>query len=484
MQELLRWLASSRGVDVEPGTSLRLELSAWPEGGLGFLVLLGLAAVIAVVVYSYRRDGRNLEPWQRALLVGLRCVAVLAAVLILLEPNLVVVKREQRQGQTLVLLDVSESMDQVDSFRREGVTDLRAGWRDLGVESPDAQSRFDLVRALIDYDDQRLVNELAEHNEVLVYGMSSGAEPIPIVVTPGGEDPETPARSYLDLSAVRPDGGYTNIGGAVRAILERSRGAAIASVVILSDGRRNMGPRGAEVARLLRQRAIPHTFVLGVGDPSETQTVEIVSISAPEKAFQSDPFRITAQVSSQGYDSAEVVVRLLRTPPAGEAEVIGTKAVHLDRDAPDATVQFDQITANQAGVHTYAVEIAPPDAAPDADERHVAYAPIEVLGEQTVVLLIAGGPSHEYRILRDTLTRDQTVELRCWLSSADPDFPQDGNVSIDSLPVDRRGLEQIDVVLLIDPDSTKLTREFCELLANHVVEDGGGLWWVRERSSR
>ena len=60
-----------------------------------------------------------------------------------------------------------------------------------------------------------------------------------------------------------------------------------------------------------------------------------------------------------------------------------------------------------------------------------------MLGEQTRVLLIAGGPSHEYRILRNALTRDKTVELRCWLTSAGDDFPQDGNVSIDELPSDR-----------------------------------------------
>ena len=66
MQDFLRWLTTWKGVDLEPGTELQLELSAFPTGGLGLLVLLGCAAALLLVVFVYRRDGKSLTGRQRS----------------------------------------------------------------------------------------------------------------------------------------------------------------------------------------------------------------------------------------------------------------------------------------------------------------------------------------------------------------------------------------------------------------------------------
>ncbi len=105
MQELLRWLASWRGIELEPGTELQLELAAFPSGGLGLLVLLACVAVVLLVAFVYRRDGKTLTGGERSVLAVLRMLAVLAVVLLLLEPNLVAVKREVRPAHTILLLE-------------------------------------------------------------------------------------------------------------------------------------------------------------------------------------------------------------------------------------------------------------------------------------------------------------------------------------------------------------------------------------------
>ena len=91
--------------------------------------------------------------------------------------------------------------------------------------------------------------------------------------------------------------------------------AVTAAVVVISDGRRNIGPQGAELARLLNQRKVPSTFVLGTGDPSETQTVEITRFDAPEKVFQRDPFEMQART-----DQPERVAELKKLTAALERE--------------------------------------------------------------------------------------------------------------------------------------------------------------------
>lgn len=462
MQELLRLWLSWKGVAVEPGVELRLELSAFPTGGLALLCLLGILAALLLVGLVYRREGRALPRNARVVLGTLRALAVLGVLLLLLEPNVVTVKREVRPGHVLLLADASQSMAHRDTFRRESSQPLAAGWRDLGVADPGAQRRIDLLRALLRHGDGELCEALAANNELHAYTFDAAAQPL------------APA----DGDKFEAVGRHSNPGGAMRTALERSRDAAIAAVVLLSDGRRNLGPQGQEVARLLAQRRVGTTLVLPIGDPAETQVVEVSRIDAPEKVFQKDPFRIGAALRAQGYDSVAVQARLVQTPPGGgTGQVVQTKTVQLGGEQTEAIVEFTGLLAEQPGSQTWAVEIEPPSGEPAQPEKHKKQVQIEALAEQTRVLLISGGPSHEYRILRNQLVRDQTIEVACWLSSADADFPQDGDVSLKALPIDRKEIDRIDVFVLLDPDTSRLTREFCELAARHIVEDGAGLWW-------
>lgn len=489
MQEFLRWLASLKGVAVEAGAELQFELSRFPSGGLGLLVLLALLLGLVFVVMVYRRDGRNLRPWQRVLLGSLRMLALLAAALLLLEPNLVAVKRETRPGHTLLLVDVSQSMGHVDAFRRDSVQGLAQGWRDIGVADPAGVPRMDLVRALLAHRDGDLVRRLGARNQVQLYGFGAGLEELPVVAVPAvpGDDGRLPVAPVqgppppprVDVSRLQANGRASNLGGAVRAALDKSRSSEVAAVVIVSDGRRNVGPQGAELARLINQRKVPHTFVLGVGDPSETQTVEVSRVDAPEKVFQRDPFELKAVLAAQGYDSVQVPVRLVRIDAQGDRKELRTQQVLLG-GAGEVRVDFKELTSEDTGRFVYRVELEPPSGEPPAPERHLRDVPIEVLGEKTRVLLLAGSANHEFQILRNLLIRDKTIDVSCWLQSADPSFPQDGDpeVRIDTLPQDRAALDPYDVAILIDPNPARLTATFCQHLREHVIENGCGLWWV------
>ena len=46
MDEILRWLAEWRGIQPEPGAELQFEFANFPTGGLGMLVLIGIALAV------------------------------------------------------------------------------------------------------------------------------------------------------------------------------------------------------------------------------------------------------------------------------------------------------------------------------------------------------------------------------------------------------------------------------------------------------
>ena len=496
MDEILRFFAREKGMALAEGGDLSLQFGSFPSGGRGLLVVLGILAVVAIVLFAYARDAHRLSRGKRIVLTGLRVIAILIACVLLLDPQLVAVRREVRPGQTLVLIDGSQSMAQVDGFRAPEVQALASSWRECGAKDTGTLSRKDLARDLLSKDDGALLAGLQRHNRVLVYSFAAGLDPLAAldlraedeatkntaVAKPQpqakGEQGSVPDR--FDPASLRADGTYTNLGGAVREALARNANANVAGVVLLSDGRRNLGAQGAEVARLLRNRAVPKTIVLPVGDPSPVRTVRLTRFDAPEKVFQKDPFTLRAYVEGEGYDDALVTAHLVRRADDGKGppETLRTEQVHVARGQPEVEIAFTDITADQPVVYTYSVEIDPPELEAPSPERHALRTRIEVLGEKTRVLLVSGGPSHEYRILRNLLQRDATIDVACWLLSADTGFPQDGDIHLEKLPDTREELEKWDVFVFLDPDSEKLDRNFCTLVAQQITESGAGMMWV------
>jgi hypothetical protein len=478
MEGLLHWLAVRLGVPVAPGTDLHVEFAGFPSGGLGLLTLVGAALALGVVWFAYVRDGHRLSRRRRIVLTGLRAGAVAIAILVLLDPQLVAVRRDAQPGQTLVLIDTSQSMAQVDSYRDEGAAAaLATSWRVLDGVDPSAVTRLDLARALLEADDHGVLRSLSQQNRVQVYGFASGLDRIVALDMPSEDGDGPPA---IDLSGLAATGSYTNVGGALRDALAQAGGGEIAGVVLVTDGRRNLGPQGPEVARNLRNRGVPHVVVLPIGDPSPTRSLRLMRFDAPEKVFREDPFRVQVAVEARGHEVGEYRVRILRAPADGDGAPteVADRTVLLDPSRADQVLEFEGLEIDEAGAFMLTAEVTPPAAEPFVAERHVLRARVEALAERTRVLLVSGGPSHEYRILRNQLIRDDTIEVACWLESADPGFPQDGNVSLERLPDGPEELDTWDVFLFLDPDPTRIPRPFWEQVRTQVADRGAGLFWI------
>lgn len=500
MDDFLRWLAGLRGQNLEAGETLRFEFSKLPTGGVGLAALLAVVAVVVAIVLVYRRDAKRLSFFRRSTLAFLRIAALVLVALILLEPSLVKVRKTVRPGEVLLLLDTSQSMTHSDSYRRS--EDRAKSWRAIGVEDPPSAERIALARKLLGQDG--FVEGLASRNRLRAYTFGGSARPMPEKESKtasekqakGGQPGEAassakagdegqsatgrllPPPPVFDLDAIRAEEGSTNLSASVRQALEQSRDARIAAVIVLTDGRKNAGSSSLELGAYLQRRKVGQTLVVPIGDPAETWTTALRDLLAAERVFKGDPLRVSAIFTSQGYEFQTLGAVLEEVGADGSlVKELSTLQVELGGETAAAQVEFPPVTLEAEGEHYLRVRLVPPSGE-KVEERHARTQRVEVLGEKLRVLMISGAPTPEYRILRNQLIRDNTIDVSCWLQSADRDFPQDGNTPIKELPIEAKELDVFDVVIALDPDPDLLEPAFVSLTARAVEQRGLGLWWV------
>lgn len=494
MEYFWKWLA---GEDLPSGESLHFDFLSAPKGGMGLALLLGSLAVLVGIYLIYRRDAQKLSLGKRLTLAGLRMAALLSVFLILLEPNITKVRKVTRPGDVLLLVDSSQSMGHVDSYARS--ESEAAAWKAIGVTDPSQFPRMDLAKKML--EQKGLIAALASKNRLRGYRFGPGLQPLPQQAPANKPDegagskdeknpktsdpkgssqelPPPPVYEWKDLQALD---GMTNISASVRQALEASRDSRIASFILVTDGRRNMGGTLEEIGPRLLRRKVDNVYVVPVGDPAEAWIMEIEEVQAAERSFKGDPVKVSALVRSQGYERGNVTVRLkVIGPEGGEAKTVSSTMIDIGGDKVQALATFPELKLDKEGEHTLVVELEPPMHEDFKADRHRKSHKIKVLSERMRVLLIAGGPTHEFRVLRNQLIRDATIDATTFLLSADRDFPQDGNKPIKSLPRNAAELDPYDVVILMDPDPThpQMSAEFARLLSQAVTERGMGLWWV------
>jgi hypothetical protein len=148
------------------------------------------------------------------------------------------------------------------------------------------------------------------------------------------------------------------------------------------------------------------------------------------------------------------------------------------RDGSAAVDITLQVAAASAGDYVYGLRV-PVQEGEQVTTDNTRTQPLQVLDQRARVLLISGGPSWEYRLVRTVLMRERAVDLSCWLQSiSGEDTRQDGNTVIESLPDTPSELFAYDVILFMDPDPADFGAAWMAMLERYLAEHGGGVLWM------
>lgn len=428
---------------------------------LWVVVLVLLPGVLLFAWWAYA-GLRRLEPRPRALLVGLRGLAVIALLLAIFQPAFETKRYTTVQTQVHVLVDDSASMQRKDTYPDP---DQRTALRGVtGLTELGGLTRSALVRQVLERPGG-LLEELDRNHDLRLFRFSR--RPLPI----------------RDLSELSAKGPRTHIGDALD--LHRSLAGSINldALILVSDGRNNGGVSPVEVAARYADADTP-IYTIGVGDPNPPHNVWIVGPPGPQEALRKEEVAFDTTVAAEGLEGRVVRVTLHASRNGGAYVPLSTQTATLGGDGKPVRVRLYH-AFEEAGDYALRFEVSSfPEETSLDDNRDTRF--LRVNDEKIRVLYLEDLPRWEYRYVKNGLLRvDPSIEVQCYLFDASRTFRQESSEGLPALDHLPRGdeLRKYHVILIGDvpPERLGETEEAVNRWLEELVEFvefGGGVGFL------
>jgi hypothetical protein len=471
MNRLLQILFGLGDTPLTSGGRWRLEWGAVPTGDRALLWIVAIGVAAVGIWWLYRIEAGSQRPRVRLLLGAVRLAVLGAVAVMLLEPILIFSHVEREQSNMIVLLDNSRSMGLRDAWQAQSAGQGLADALHLpdGVRDLRKLTRLEQAQRLLD---RGLLKELDSNGDRLVH-IHPFADRL---MEPLESEPKTPNAAAPTKPPLTTDGQSTAIGSAVRQAVLGYRGKPIAGILVITDGQSNVGESAVEAARFAAEERIPFV-ALGAGTEEGPRNVAIKNIETSPVVFERDHNNVTVLVESSGMPETPATV-VLEKRRLGEQQwqEVGREDITLRRDGRLQSASFHYAEEQPGKIELRAKVL---DVGPElTQDDNVRVSEVSVVRQKLRVLLIAGSTFPEIQFLRNTLLRDKTMELSTWLQAADTTYEHPGSVPIRRLPSTQEEMNQLDCVILYDPDPEKWPENFPDLLKKFVVQAGGGLIYV------
>lgn len=490
--ENLLWLAGYDDLrEMPPGAKVTRELLNQPTSWGVFVLIAVIAALLYAIYALYRREMAGCPTWVKMVLATLRAAAMLLLVFILLNPALIYYRYRTDHPALIVARDASLSMNTRDSYQDTGAATSVA--KLLGKSPDDVRkqkpTRVEIINDALTRDNLKFLTALTARGKVRALNFSdhvdkvdaraAKAEPAKDVKA-STKDDEKAEPAVKPLPALLADGRGTDIWAAIREALATETPSAI---VMFTDGQHTGKDDPRTAAREARDRGIP-LLIVGVGDPSRPRNLKATDLYVRQQVWQDEPFEIDAMVVAQGLEPREVRVELIEQKisdadgTAGSGTVVATQQLAIPEAGGRLRVQFSH-SVKESGKFRYTVKVESVENELDEADNETPSAEAKVLSRERVrVLLVAGAPTWEFRLVQKLLARDKTITVSCWLQTLDEERAQEGTRQITRLPITKEELFYYDVVMLFDPNPQEFDAPWVELLKSFVGEHSGGLLFM------
>ena len=401
--------------------------------------LVGLLALAlgGLTLWVYWITGQRLSPTRRALLLILRLLLVAGVLLLLLQPSRVLVDpRAAEEKVTLVALDTSRSMRQVDV---------------------DGRSRFEAARKLL-WDAgvaPRAGAPTAKDLRLLRFDNSAVAITGP-------------------LDQLQPEGSSTRFHESIQTMIgSLAAGEGADALFLLTDGHDHELMNAAQTALAAKARRVP-IYAIPFGGERQTRDVSVRISSYQPFHYVKQTIRLNAAIRPLGTPYETLDVRLMR-----EGREIGRRSIVV-RDEAQVMATFE-VTEPAAGQFEYTVRVTPLTGEAET-ENNVATTYLNVIDRKLRVLVLEGRPYWDTTFLQRSLRRNDKLEVDVASGYTKSRFHvvrSEGESDAFKLPNDAEAWNGYDVVILGQAVDKMLSATQLAALEAYVDQLGGVVIFAR-----
>ncbi len=513
-ESFLNWLVGRPESDGQ----VQLQWLNLPSSWGVFVALAIVSAVVFVVFRLYQRENINGPLWLRPTLLTLRLLTLLFLLLLYLQPSISLVNSVRLRPPIALARDASASMAFADRMTNPQQVERLAqqtGLPAAGLERGDF-TRVEVINRLLGDGQNAWVNTLREKGALRVVDFATDLRsvttlpaidkdksvdansdaaqqaddttnapadiPTDVTATDDSEAGESKAGEDFRVRPLVADGVTTNLSRALGSLIGED--SSVGSIILLSDGQHNSSEDPLELAQRAARRDVP-IYIIGIGDPTRPRNVAVDEVYVRSKVRPAEPFTIEALVRGEDLDDQAIVLQLIEQPldpenqqPLGAARELQTKSLQLPEGQGRVRVNFEHSQV-EPGLYLYRVVAASVDNEISTEDNQRNSSPVEVIDDRVNVLLVSGGPQWDFQQVLWLLQRDPSINVSGWLQSLDPERPQEGNLSLKTLPRTLEELGEYNVVLLMDPDPTKdFDAAFMDALEQFLETKAGGLLYM------
>jgi hypothetical protein len=457
-----------------------------PAGVGVFLLIIAIAALLYGVFYLYQREIDTASRPVKVFLAVVRAAVLVILAVIFLGPSLISVKTRTVHPVIALLRDASQSINFSDRYLD---STSAAGAAQLLHKTPEEiaaarPTRAQLIDAAIAQDNQKLLRDLVRKGRVRIVDFDQQSNTVELRSAASGEavkkEAESTDNAAAPLPALKAEGRGTDIAAAIREAIAADNPAAI---ILFTDGQHTGKDDPREAAREAKAKGVP-LLIVSVGDPSRPKDLKVAKVYVRPQIWSDEPFEVEAKIVAQGIDGGEAEVELIEkrisetdsTPSAGT--VVARKSVTIPPNGGSITAQFSH-TVKEVGKYVYSVKVVEVEDEISTDDNQLDSQVAKVLSREKIrVLLVAGAPTWEFRMVEKLLAREKSMLVSCWLQTLDEGRSQEGTKTITHLPVTKEELFWYDVVLLFDPNPQEFDKEWIDLLKQFVGDHAGGALYM------
>lgn len=332
-----------------PAISLSFTASA-------LIILLLITAAIALAAFLYRHTVPPIPRGKKVVLIVLRATALSLLFLFLFEPLLRLTSTSTEKPILAVLVDNSKSMT-----IRDNTGDRAAQLREVLAANQ--------------------LRSLANNGQVRYYAFGSRTTRIP-----------APDSLRLDEDA-------TDIASSLRMVAEERERLNIGAAMLISDGAYTLGQNPS-----YETPGIP-VYTIGIGDSTEQKDLVVTKVVTNELVYSETEVPVDVTIKSSGFKNQNVEVVL-----AQGGKDLGRARVTLQEGTREYAVHLTYIARGE-GVQKYSVRVSSlPGELTTANNQRTFFA--RILKSKLRILILAGGPSPDLAILKQTLHEDPNITVQ------------------------------------------------------------------------